>query len=117
MSYVQIALLPVPIDKREAYLASARAMAVIFREHGAQVNEDYWGIDLPDGERTDFKRAVAAQENETVVVGMMIWPSKAAADEAMAAVEQDPRMAEIDMPFDGRRMIFGGFEAMGLDPT
>jgi len=115
MSYVQIALVPVPTDQRDSYAEHSRAMSALFREHGAVVGDDHWGIDLPDGKHTDFLKAVAAEPGETVVVAMMTWPSKEAADTAMAAMQQDSRMADIPMPFDGRRIVFGGFEAMPID--
>ncbi len=114
MSYVQIALVPVPVERRAEYLEHAHRMSAIFREHGAVVADDHWGIDLPPGKRTDFLKAVDAEPGETVVVGMMTWQSKDAADTAMAAMRKDPRMADIPMPFDGGRIVFGGFEAIPL---
>ena len=112
--YVQVALLPVPVANRQSYLDHARVMAGIFREHGAELSLECWGVDLPDGKVTDFKKAVAAKEDETVVVAMMRWPSKQASDAAMGAVRTDPRMAGLSMPFDGSRMLFGGFETLDL---
>lgn len=73
-----------------------------------------WGDDVPHGKQTDFYRAVAAREDETVVFSWVEWPSKAVRDDAMGKMMQDPRMDPTNplhqtMPFDGARMIFGGF--------
>ena len=72
------------------------------------------GDDVPHGKQTDFYRAVAAREDETVVFSWVEWPSKAVRDDAMGKMMQDPRMDPANplhqtMPFDGARMIFGGF--------
>lgn len=115
MSYVQIALIPVPVDNRDTYLEHARTMSAIFREHGAEMTSENWGTDLPDGKATDFRKAVAATADETVVVSFMRWPSKEASDAARQAMRADPRMANMKMPFDGRRLVFGGFEAMAVE--
>jgi len=113
-SYIQIALLPVPVANKQSYIEHASLMAGIFREHGAELSLECWGNDLPDGKITDFKKAVAAKEDETVVVAMMRWSSKEASDAAMMAMRSDTRMAEMSMPFDGSRLIFGGFEELDL---
>lgn len=113
-SYIQIALLPVPIANRQAYVDHASLMAGIFREHGAEISLESWGTDLPEGKVTDFKKAVAAKDDETVVVAMMRWPSKETSEKAMAAMRTDKRMAGLSMPFDGSRLIFGGFEELDL---
>ncbi|MNJ34682.1 hypothetical protein D3C77_294030 [compost metagenome] len=73
-----------------------------------------WGDDVPHGKQTDFYRAVAAKEDEAVVFSWVEWPSKAVRDEAMTKMMKDPRMDPASpmhqtMPFDGARMIFGGF--------
>ncbi len=113
-SYLQIALLPVPLANKESYIEHASLMAGIFREHGAEISVESWGVDLPEGKLTDFRKAVAAKEDETVVVAMMRWPSKEASETAMAALKADTRMADMAMPFDANRMIFGGFEELNL---
>jgi uncharacterized protein YbaA (DUF1428 family) len=114
MSYVDGFVIPVPSDKRDAYLAMAKQAAPIFREHGATRVVECWGTDVPDGKVTDFKRAVKAEEGESVVFSWTIWPSKAARDEGHRKFMEDPRMNALfeQMPFDGKRMIFGGFELM-----
>ena len=85
----------------------------VFKEYGATRVVECWGDDLPNGEQTDFKRAVKADEGETVVFSWVEWPSKTARDEASPKIMADPRMQPSDdMPFDGKRLIFGGFETI-----
>lgn len=110
-TYIDGFVAAVSIDKRDAYLAHCRACAPIFVEHGALRVVDGWGDDVPHGKLTDFHMAVKAEVGETVVLGWVEWPSKAARDAGMAKVMADPRMApDVNpMPFDGKRMIYGGF--------
>ena len=112
MSYIDGMVAAVPTANREAYLAHARAAATIFREHGATRIVETWGDDIPDGKLTDFRRAVQATADETVVFSWITWPDKAARDAGWAKIMQDSRMAATEMPFDGKRMIYGGFEAL-----
>ena len=74
--------------------------------------EGLWGEDVPDGKVTDFKRAVGAKPDETVVFAWIEWPSKEVRDAANKRMMEDPEMKSMDMPFDGKRMIFGGFDVM-----
>ncbi len=70
-----------------------------------------WGDDVPDGKLTSFPMAVKCEENETVVFSWIIWSSREARDEGSQKAMADPRMQQAgEMPFDGKRMIFGGFE-------
>jgi uncharacterized protein YbaA (DUF1428 family) len=86
-------------------------MADVMKEYGAIEVVEAWGDDVPDGKLTDFKRAVAAKPDETVVFSWVIWPSKEVRDQASKKMQDDPRMKMTpDMPFDGKRMIFGGFD-------
>jgi uncharacterized protein YbaA (DUF1428 family) len=112
MTYVDGFVVPVPAGNREAYGEMAATVATIFKEHGATRLVECWGNDVPEGKVTDFKRAVNAEAGETVVFSWIEWPSKAARDDGMKKVMSDPRMKMDDMPFDGKRMIYGGFEVM-----
>jgi uncharacterized protein YbaA (DUF1428 family) len=109
--YVDGFVLPVPEGGREAYVTMARKACGVFRDHGATRYVEAWGDDVPDGKVTDFRRAAHAQDGEGVVFSWCEWPDKAARDAGMQAIMADERMktAPEDMPFDGRRMIYGGF--------
>ena len=110
MSYIDGFVIPVPADRKEAYRELAAKAATIFMEHGATRVVECWGEDVPDGKVTDFRRAVQAGASEAVVFSWIVWPSKAARDEGNRKVMEDPRMPHgAEMPFDGKRMIFGGF--------
>jgi uncharacterized protein YbaA (DUF1428 family) len=112
MNYVDGFLMAVPNGNKQAMRESATKVAAILREFGALRVVDCWGDDVPDGKVTDFKRAVKAEAQETVVFAWAEWPSKKVRDEANAKLRNDPRMQASDMPFDGQRMIFGGFEVL-----
>lgn len=109
MGYVDGSVIPVPDGNREAYHAFCSRSAELFREFGATRIVDALGDDVPDGKITDFKGAVKAEAGETVALSWIEWPSRAARDAGWARAMADPRMMEGDMPFDGRRMIHGGF--------
>ena len=111
MSYVDGFLVPVPSNKKEEYLKVAAEFAPIFKEFGALQVVECWGDDVPKGKQTDFLRAVKAEDNETVVFSWIVWPSKAVRDEGSKKMMEDERMKNHPpMPFDGKRMVFGGFE-------
>ncbi len=114
MAYVDGFVVAVPSDKKEAFLTHARIAADIFKEHGALEVRECWGDDVPDGKLTSFPKAVQRAPGETVVFSWIVWPSKGARDAGWAAMMEDPRMSEDanPMPFDGKRMIFGGFESV-----
>jgi uncharacterized protein YbaA (DUF1428 family) len=101
----------VPVDNKEAYLAMAAKAAPLFKEFGATRIVECWADDVPDGKTTDFRMAVKAEEDETVVFSWIEYPSKEVRDEANKKLMADPRMKEMgeNMPFDGKRMIYGGF--------
>jgi len=109
--YVDGVLIPVPAANKEAYREKARKMAALFKKHGASRVVDAWDDDVPDGKVTDFKRAVMAKGDEKVVFSWIEWPSKEARDRGWKTVLDDPGMQTDmkDMPFDGKRMIYGGF--------
>ena len=111
MDYVDGIVIAVPLAKKEAYVQYAREVAVVFREHGATRLVECWSDDVPPGKLTSFPMAVMAKEDEAVVFSWITWPSRAVRDAGMAAVMKDPRSAALgEMPFDGKRMIFGGFQ-------
>jgi uncharacterized protein YbaA (DUF1428 family) len=111
-SYVDGFILVVAPDRKDAYRELAQKAASIFLEHGALRDVEAWGVDVPKGEVTDFYRAVKAKEDETIVFSFIEWPDKAARDEGWKKVMADERMKpdHDDMPFDGQRMFWGGFE-------
>ena len=109
MGYIDGMVAAVPTARKEEYLAHAKAAGEIFKEYGASKCVETWGDDVPDGKVTDFRRAVQANGDETVVFSWITWPDKATRDEGWSKVMQDQRMADMEMPFDGKRMIYGGF--------
>lgn len=111
MSYVDGFVLAVPTANKSTYQQHAEYCADIFREYGMEKLVECWGDDIPDGEVTSFPMAVKCKPDETVVFSWMIWPSKAVRDEAWKKIMEDPRMdpGRFEMPFDGKRMIYGGF--------
>lgn len=110
MGYIDGFVAPVPANGKDAYLEHARAAGGLFKAHGIARAVECWADDVPHGEQTDFYRAVAAQDGEAVVFAWMESPSKKARDGAMARMMADPDMQKMEMPFDGQRMIFGGFQ-------
>ncbi|UWQ17857.1 DUF1428 domain-containing protein [Jannaschia sp. M317] len=114
MSYYAGFLAAVPADRKDAFIAHARdSWEVIFKPMGALSQVETWGDDVPDGEVTSFPMAVKAEEGEVVVFSWIEWPDKAtyeAANARMMSPDFAPDMME--MPFDGKRMIYGGFDAV-----
>ena len=111
MPFVAINVIPVPTADKAAWLAHGRKTTPVFTDHGALAVTECWGEDVPDGRLTDFKRAVALMDSETVAVAWITWPDRAARDAGWAAMMQDPRMAAMPTPpFDVQRMIYAGFE-------
>jgi uncharacterized protein YbaA (DUF1428 family) len=111
MSYVDGFIVPVPKDKVDAYKALAAKAGDIWKEHGALAYVECLADDVPYGEMTSFPRAVQVKEDETVAFSWIVYSSRASRDEVMAKVMADERLkADMqNMPFDGKRMIFGGF--------
>lgn len=113
MPYVDGFVLAVPRNKVEQYKEMARLGGEVWMEHGALSYVECIGDDVPYGELTSFPRAVQARDDEVVVFSWIIYESRAKRDEVNAKVMADPRMNQYDQnntPFDGKRMIFGGFE-------
>ena len=114
MAYIDGYIVPVTKANRDLYLEAARTIAPLFKECGALKVVETWGDDVPKGKTTDFYMAVKCTEDENVVFSWIVWPDKATRDAGMAKAMADPRMqpGASPMPFDGKRMIFGGFEVL-----
>ena len=112
MTYVSGFLAPVPTANESAYLASAEKSWPLFKDYGALSMLENWESDVPDGQVTSFPLAVKREEGESIIFSWIVWPDKATADACWATMETDPRWKEMDMPFDGKRMIFGGFDTI-----
>lgn len=109
MNYVDAFVLAVPTSKRESYTSLSQLSAATFKEFGALRIVECWGDDVPPGKLTSFPMAVKCEPDETVVFSWIEWPSKQARDEGMKKFMTDSRLSKLEMPFDGKRMIFGGF--------
>ncbi len=113
MAYIDGFLIPVRTADRETYRQHELKWWPSFRDRGALTLVAGWGDDVPPGKHTDFLRAVDLKDDETVVFCWMTWPDKATRDAAYKAMmeqsESDPEMRPEAMPFDGKRMIYGGF--------
>jgi uncharacterized protein YbaA (DUF1428 family) len=111
MKYVDGFVSAVPAANKEVYRKHAAEAAPLFKEFGATRVVECWGEDVPDGKLTDFRRAVQAKEGEVVVFSWIEYPSKEVRDAAQKRMFEDPRMEKMgeQMPFDAKRMIFGGF--------
>ena len=112
MSYIDGFVVAVPAVNKDIYIQHAKQAAAVFKEHGALKLVECWGDDVPEGELTSFPMAVKCKQDETVVFSWIIWPSREARIKGMELALADPRLdPDINpMPFDGERMIFGGFE-------
>ena len=112
-AYVQGFIVAVPADNREKYRAMAEAVWPMFQEFGALRTFEAWQDDVPEGNQTDFFRAVKAEKGENVVFSIIEWPSREVCDSAHEKMQKDERMqppADLEMPFDGKRMVWGGFK-------
>ena len=111
MGYADGYVLPVPDGNKDAYRALAEKASQVFRDHGATRVVEAWGDDVPAGKVTDFARAAHKQDGETVVFSWVEWPTKDARVAGWEKVMSDERMQPdgTEVPFDGKRMIYGGF--------
>jgi len=115
MKYVDGFVIAVPTANKQRFIQHANSIDGVFIELGATRVIECWGDDVPDGKQTDFRRAVQAKEDESVAFSWVEWPDKATRDTAMEKMQElmktEPRMnpEKNPMPFDGMRMIFGGF--------
>ena len=117
MAYVDGFVLAVPTANKDAYRKLAEDMVPVFKRLGAISVVECWGDDVPDGKVTSFPMAVKKTEDEAVVFAWIVWPSKEVRDKGNAAMMQDPVVRAWEdegrqPPFDGMRMIFGGFEVL-----
>ena len=114
MNYIDGVVCAAPSADKESYRAFAQKMGALFKEFGALNVVDCWGDDVPEGKVTSFTMAVKREPNETVVFSWITWPSRAARDDGWKKAMADERMqpGASPMPFDGKRMIFGGFEVI-----
>ncbi|UTA47163.1 DUF1428 domain-containing protein [Simiduia sp. 21SJ11W-1] len=114
MIYVEGFVAAVPTENKTQYLEHAHKAAEVFKAYGALKLVECWGDDVPTGKLTSFPQAVMAEPHETVVFSWVEWPSKAVRDEAMPKIMADERLdpAVNPMPFDGKRLIYGGFQQL-----
>ena len=109
--YVNIYILSVPEEKKGDYVRMANRFTDIAKDFGALEIFENWELEIPDGDHTDYRKAVKAKPGEKIVVSWVIWPNRETGDKAHKGMFADPRMPELgEMPFDGKRMILGGFE-------
>jgi uncharacterized protein YbaA (DUF1428 family) len=122
MSYIDGFVIAVPTANKQEFIEHAKLVDSMFIELGATRVVECWGDDVRDGKVTDFRKAVQAEDDETVVFSFVEWPDKETRDAASAKMtewmnnpeEADPRMdpEKNPMPFDGKRLIYGGFEPL-----
>ena len=111
MTYVDGFVLAVPKANKQKFIDHANKGDSVFADLGATRILECWGDDVPEGKVTDFRRAVQATDEEAIVFSWVEWPDKATRDVGMEKAMKDPRLSpdQNPMPFDGARMIFGGF--------
>lgn len=114
MTYFEGFIVPVPESNKADYEKHATQFAPMVQEFGVRRMVESWDSDVPEGKVTDFRKAVDAKPDEKIVFSWFEYPSKQDRDAANQKMMSDPRMAEMgaDMPFDGKRMIMGGFDAI-----
>jgi uncharacterized protein YbaA (DUF1428 family) len=114
MSYVDGFVVPVPKKSMKAYLALAKKAAKVWKDHGALDYKECVADDVKVGKRTSFPRSVKLKKGETVVFSYIVYKSRAQRDKCLAKVMKDKRLADMmdpkKMPFDGKRLIYGGFK-------
>lgn len=110
--YVEGFVTAVPKKNKQDYIELAKVIVPIFKKYGAVRVADCWQDNVPHGQVTDFYKAVQAKDDEDVVLSWIEYPSKEVRDQAMEKMKDDPEMIALNMPFDGKRMIVGGFESI-----
>lgn len=114
MTYIDGFVAAVPTANKQKYIRHAEEALTIFMDHGVLRMVENWGDDVKDGELTSLPMAVKCEGNETVVFSWIVWPSREVRDAGWEKIMADPRMdmEKNPMPFDGKRMIYGGFETI-----
>ncbi|MFM1815116.1 MAG: hypothetical protein RLZ98_1811 [Pseudomonadota bacterium] len=113
MTYVDGVVTPVPTANKNTYLEHAEEAAELFRKLGALSIVECWGNDVPEGKLNSFHTAVMRKPDETVAFSWIVWPDKATRDAAWQRImEGEGADTMKSMPFDGKRMIYGGFEVL-----
>jgi len=114
MDYIDGFVAAVPTANRDRYKEHSQSAAKVFKDYGALRVVECWGDDVPQGKVTSFPMAVKAKDDETVVFSFITWPSRKVRDEGMKKVMADPRLQpdKNPMPFDGKRLIYGGFQTL-----
>ena len=116
--YVNGFVLGVPEANKDAYRVVAEKFWEIAKDYGALSQVECWEVEVPDGKTTDFRRAVKCEDGEKIVFSWVTWPDKQTADASHEKMMTDERMKDFgaedgsDMPFDGKRMVYGGFEPL-----
>jgi uncharacterized protein YbaA (DUF1428 family) len=109
MSYITGFLVPVKTADKDRYIASAEKSWPLFQKYGALEQVETWGEDVPPGKVTGFDLAVKLEDGEVPVFSWLRWPDRATADKCWEQMQNDPDFSDMDMPFDGKRMMWGGF--------
>ncbi|TMH53989.1 MAG: DUF1428 domain-containing protein [Betaproteobacteria bacterium] len=116
MSYVDGFVVPVPLKNLAAYRRMAKKAGKVWREYGALDYKEWIGDDVKVGKLTSFPRSVKLKRGETVVFSWIVYKSRSHRDRVNAKVMKDPRLADMmdpkSMPFDGKRLIYGGFKLL-----
>tara|TARA_R110002095_G_scaffold196749_1_gene175699 strand:- start:424 stop:777 length:354 start_codon:yes stop_codon:yes gene_type:complete len=114
MTYISGFVAAVPEENKEKFIAHSKICTSIFKEYGAEKVVDCWEDDVPEGDVTSFPMAVQRKDGEKIVFSWITWPSKEVCEQGMQKVMEDPRMTneENPMPFDGKRLIYGGFQVI-----
>jgi uncharacterized protein YbaA (DUF1428 family) len=110
MAYIEGFVAAVPTSNKSQFAKQAKEMASYFKKLGATHYVECWGDDVPKGVLTDFYKATQARDDETPIFSWVEYPDKATRDAANKKMSEDPAMANMQMPFDGKRMFWGGFE-------
>lgn len=114
MNYIDGFLAAVPKENKEKFIEHSKFFTELVKEYGAISVVDCWEDDVPEGKITSMPMAVQRKEGEAIAFSWIVWPSKAARDEGMKKLMEDPRAndEEDPMPFDGKRLIYGGFDVI-----